>query len=392
MAPQRHPRFSNEELRVMVEEIVRVEPQLFGTQVQHTTIARKMELWSRIVDRVNAVGQHPRNRDDIRKRWNDLRGKVRSMVSRHNIVVQRTGGGPPPPPPEFTTWEEQVLAILHPEGLAGVGGGMDSGPERYVTVQEGPQMSTPPPEEAHCDDSSSVSLDLDDQPGPSGTSGQSVPLRQPQAIADLPPSGNTSTAPTLRAHTSVPKTRQSSVCPPLQGTQVNPPPQQQQGPGGSGSGHTVQGTEAQGNRGTGRAALQQGGDRPREPTLHEALSSIMGAYHHSQETMATVLARFQEIQLLQEQQYMGFREELRNISSAMGTIVVALNQLVTTLRDTVAPQRAPVTSIDQELPTTSAGATGQEAPTQDRQATRTPPPAEGEPPRKRTLRSRTKTE
>ncbi|KAJ1152604.1 hypothetical protein NDU88_005379 [Pleurodeles waltl] len=111
----------------MVEEIVRLEPQLFGAQVQHTTTARKMELWQRIVDRVNAVGQHPRNRDDIRKRWNDLRGKVRSMVSRHNIAVQKTGGGTPPQPPEFTTWEEQVLVILHPEGLAGVGGGMDSG-------------------------------------------------------------------------------------------------------------------------------------------------------------------------------------------------------------------------------------------------------------------------
>ncbi|KAJ1153081.1 hypothetical protein NDU88_005848 [Pleurodeles waltl] len=252
-------------------------------------------------------------------------------------------------------------------------------------------MSIPPPEEAPSDDSSSFSLDPDDQPGPSGTSGQSVPHRQPQATPDLTPSGNTSTAPTQRAHASVPRTRQSAVCPPLQGTQVDPPPQQQQGPGGSGSGHTVQGTEAQGNRGTGRAAVRQGGDRPREPTLQEALSSIIGAYHHSQETMATVLARFQEIQVMQEQQYMGFREELRNISSAMGTIVMALTQIVTTLQDHVAPQRAPVTSLDQEQPTTSAGASGQEAPTQ-RRATRTPPPAEEEPPRKRNLRSHKKTE
>ncbi|KAJ1136722.1 hypothetical protein NDU88_003137 [Pleurodeles waltl] len=304
----------------------------------------------------------------------------------HGIQAQHRGAADwrrtPPPPPEFTTWEEQVLNILHPEGLAGVGGGMDSGPERHVTAQEGPQMSTPPPEEAHSEDRSSVSLDLDDQPGPSGTSGQSVPLTQPQATVDLPPSGNTSTAPTQRAHTSVPRTRQSAVCPPLQGTQANPPPQQQQGPGGSGSGHTVQGTEAQGNW---EGCCATGGDRPREPTLHKALSSIMGAYHRSQETMATVLARFQEIQLLQEQQYMGFREELRNISSAMGTIVVALNEVVTTLRDTVAPQRAPDTRMHQELPTTSASASGQEAPTQDQQATITPPPAEGEPPCKRAL-------
>ncbi|KAJ1137756.1 hypothetical protein NDU88_004152 [Pleurodeles waltl] len=166
MARQRHPRFLEEELRVMVEEIVRVEPQLFGSQVQHTSFASKMELWRRIVDRVNAVGQHPRNREDIRKRWNDLRGKVRSVVSRHHLAVQRTGGGPPPPPPQLTTWEEQVLPILHPEGLAGVGGQMDSGPLPNVTGQEGPHMSTPPIEEAHSDDSTSVQLDLDDQPSP----------------------------------------------------------------------------------------------------------------------------------------------------------------------------------------------------------------------------------
>ncbi|KAJ1137706.1 hypothetical protein NDU88_004104 [Pleurodeles waltl] len=108
--------------------------------------------------------------------------------------------------------------------------------------------------------------------------------------------------------------------------------------------------------------------------------------------MATVLGRFQEIQLLQEQQYVGFREELRNISTIMGTIVVALNELISTLRTTVAPQRAPDTSMYQELPTTSAGASGQEAPTQDQQATRIPPPAEGEPPCKRALRSRKNTE
>ncbi|KAJ1131163.1 hypothetical protein NDU88_009504 [Pleurodeles waltl] len=318
-------------------------------------------------------------------------GKVRSVVSRHNIAVQRTGGGPPPPPPQLTTWEEQVMTIMHPEGLGGVGGGMDTGPLPNVTRQEGPHISTPPTEEAHSDDSSSGQLDPDDQPGPSWASGQSVPLAQAQPNTDLPPSGNTSTAPTHRAHTSVPRTRQSAVCPPLQGTQDNPPPQQQQGPGGSGSGHTVQGTEAQEHRGTGRAAVRQGADRPREPTLHEAHSSIMGAYHHSQETTATVLAKFQETQRLQEEQYLCFREELRTISSALGTIVGVLKDIQNTMRDTVALQGAPDTSLDDELPTTSAGASGQDAPPQDHH-TSTPPPADGEPPRKRSLRSRNRTE
>ncbi|KAJ1134523.1 hypothetical protein NDU88_000974 [Pleurodeles waltl] len=264
------------------------------------------------------------------------------------------------------------------------------GSRRTVTKPEGPDISTPPTEEAHSDDSNSALLEPDDQPGPSWASGQSVPLAQAQPNTDLPPSGNTSTAPTQRAQTSVPRTGQSAVCPPLQGTQDNPPPQQQ-GPGGSGSGHTVQGTESQEHRGTGRAAVRQGADSPREPTLHEALSSIMGSYHHSQETMATVLVKFHETQRLQEQQYLGFREELRTICSALGTIVGVLKDIQQTLRDTVALQGAPDTSQDNELPTTSAGASGQDAPPQDHH-TSTPPPADGQPPRKRSLRSRNRTE
>ncbi|KAJ1206055.1 hypothetical protein NDU88_001465 [Pleurodeles waltl] len=252
-------------------------------------------------------------------------------------------------------------------------------------------MSTPPTKEAHSDDSSSVQLDQDDQPSPYGTSGQSVPLTTAHATREPPTSGNTSTAPTQRAHPSVPRTRQAAVCPPLQGPQANPPPQEIQAPGGSGSGHTVKGTEAQESRGTGRTAVRQGEDRPRDPTLHEALSNIMGVYHHSQETMAMVLANFQETQRLQEEQYLGIREELKSINTTLVTIVGVLKYLVNTRTDTVAQQGAPDTSLDDEQPTTSSSASGQEAPPQDHN-TSTPPPADGEPPRKRSLRSRTKTE
>ncbi|KAJ1115472.1 hypothetical protein NDU88_003696 [Pleurodeles waltl] len=304
-------------------------------------------------------------------------------------AVQQTANTPPRPRNSATaimTHSTESAKIQTPTQVRHT-----KGPLPNITGQEGPHMSTPPTEEARSDDSISVQLDLDDQPGPSGTSGQSVPLTQSQATTELPPSGNTSTAPTQWAHTSVTRTRQSAVCPPLQGTQANPPPQQQQGPGGSGSGHTVQGTEAQEHRGTGWAAVRQGEDRPREPTLHKALSSIMGAYHHSQETMAPVLVKFQETQCLPKEQYLGFREELRAINSTLGTIVGVLKEVLNTRRDIMAQQGAPDTSLDDELPTTSAGASGQEAPPQDHHIS-TPHPAEGEPPRKRSLRSRTKTE
>ncbi|KAJ1130869.1 hypothetical protein NDU88_009214 [Pleurodeles waltl] len=317
-----------------------------------------MELWRRIVDRVNAVGKHPRTRDDIRKRWNNLWGKVRSVVARHQIAVHRTGGGPPPPPPQPTTWEEQVSEILHPEGLAGVAGGLDSGPLPNVTREEVPATSSPPTEEAHSDDSSSGRLDLDEQPGPSGSFGQSVTQAQSHTTTELPPSGNTRTAPTQQAHTS----RQSAVCPPLPAPRATPQTQEDQGPGVSGSGHTVQGTEAQDNREVGRTAVRQGEDRAREPTLHEALTNILEAYHHSQETMGQILDKLQETQWLQEGQYLGIREDLKDIHTTLVTIAGVLSYMANTMREAVAHHRAPDTSHTDEQPSTSAAASGQEAP------------------------------
>ncbi|KAJ1129356.1 hypothetical protein NDU88_007727 [Pleurodeles waltl] len=117
----------------MVDEILKVEPQIFGSEVQHTPISRKMELWQTIVNRVNAVGHHPLTRDDICKRWNDLRGKARAMASRHHIAVQKTGGGPQPTPPNYTDWEEKLLTILHSEGLTGLIEGMDLGKSSTFT-------------------------------------------------------------------------------------------------------------------------------------------------------------------------------------------------------------------------------------------------------------------
>ncbi|KAJ1186933.1 hypothetical protein NDU88_003713 [Pleurodeles waltl] len=182
------------------------------------------------------------------------------------------------------------------------------------------------------------------------------------------------------------------MCPPLQGPQATPQTQDNERPGVSGSGHTTQGTETQDNREAGTTAVRQGEDRPREPTLHEALAGILGAYHHSQEIMGQILGKLQETQRLQEGQYLGIREDLKDIHTTLVTIAGVLADMANTMREAVAHQRAPDTSHTDEQPSTSAGASGQEAPPQGQQATSTPPPAEGEPPRKLSLLSRQKPE
>ncbi|KAJ1165004.1 hypothetical protein NDU88_005434 [Pleurodeles waltl] len=227
-----------------------------------------MELWRRIVDRVNAVGQHPRTRDDIRKRGNDLQGRYPSQCQRRRSASN------------FQS----------------------------------------PAEEANSDNSNSGHLDLDDQPGPSGISGQSVTQAQSHTTTEPTPSGSTTTAPTQCTQASVPRTHQSAVCPPLQGPQGTPRTQENQGPGVSGSGHTVQGTEAQDNRETGRTAVRQGEDRPREPTLQEALTEILGAYQQSQDALGQIVANVQENRRLQEGHYQVIREDLQAINTTLVSI------------------------------------------------------------------------
>ncbi|KAJ1104105.1 hypothetical protein NDU88_001520 [Pleurodeles waltl] len=108
--------------------------------------------------------------------------------------------------------------------------------------------------------------------------------------------------------------------------------------------------------------------------------------------MGTVLAKFQETQRLQEEQYLGIRADLKSINTTLVTIAGVLADMANTMRETVAHQRAPDTSLNDEQSSASASASGQEVPPQDQQATRSPPLAEGEPPRKWSLRSRNKTE
>ncbi|KAJ1107647.1 hypothetical protein NDU88_005037 [Pleurodeles waltl] len=108
--------------------------------------------------------------------------------------------------------------------------------------------------------------------------------------------------------------------------------------------------------------------------------------------MDTVIAKFQETQQLQEGQYMRNRDDLTEIYTILFTIAGVLADMGKTMREAEAQQRAPDTSQTEEQPSTSARASGQETPPQGQQATSIPPPVEGEPPRKRSLRSRQKTE
>ncbi|KAJ1144128.1 hypothetical protein NDU88_010430 [Pleurodeles waltl] len=134
-------------------------------------------------------------------------------------------------------------------------------------------------------------------------------------------------------------------------------------------------------------------DRGGQPQGHDSpggTHSDPGAYQHSQDTLGQILDKFQEKMRLQEGQYLGIREDLKDTNTTLVSIAGVLVDMANTMREAVAHHQVPDTSQTDEQPFTSFAASGQEAPPQDQQATSTPPPAEGEPPRKRSLQSRQK--
>ncbi|KAJ1129372.1 hypothetical protein NDU88_007743 [Pleurodeles waltl] len=324
----------------MMEEIVRVEPQLFGSQVHHTSIARKMELWRRIVDRVNAVGQHPRNREDIRKRWNDLRGKDYYLT----LPDRRVQTSLPHPQKRPTL----MIAAL----------------ANWI------QMTSPDHRGPR------------DSLFPSHRHSPTLTFHPLETPVQHPPSGPIPPSPGHVNQLCVHHYREPRI--------THHPNNNRD------LGAVAVGTRSRGRRH--RSTGELGGllcDRGRTDQGNPlSTRPSPPSWEHTTTPRRRWLRSwpsFRRSQRMQEEQYLGFREELRTIITALGTIVGVLKDIQNTMRDTVALQGPPDTSMDDEMPTTSAGASGQDAPPQDHH-TSTPPPADGEPPRKWSLGSRNRTE
>ncbi|KAJ1140090.1 hypothetical protein NDU88_006450 [Pleurodeles waltl] len=301
--------------------------------------------------------------------------------SKHKLAIQRTGSGPRLLPHKSQHGRSKSWHYCTLRDLLEL-------PEDWTLWRGVDKLFSPPTEDAPSDDSNSGLQDLDQQPGPSGTTGQSVTTAQ--STTDHPPSVTKQHSTHPASPHLCPEDTSISSVPTCTGTPVHTSYPRQSRTWGQW--HTVQGTGAQGNRDTGRTAVHQGEDRPREPTLQEPLTNVLGAYQQSQDMMSQILNNMQENKRLQEERHQEIREHLQALNTTMNSIAGVLADMANIMREWTAQQRAPPTSQSIDQPSTYATVSGQEAPPQDPQATSTPPPAEGEPPHKRSLRTRQKPE
>ncbi|XP_069481436.1 myb-related transcription factor, partner of profilin-like [Ambystoma mexicanum] len=122
---QRQDRFSREELTMLAETLQDNAAVVFSTQMSRMAIAKKKAIWSLVAQRVSAVGSVPRNTQQCRKRWDDLRLRIRSILSANRNLGTATGGGCDSPI-KLQAWEEICASTIGMESIQG-GGGMERG-------------------------------------------------------------------------------------------------------------------------------------------------------------------------------------------------------------------------------------------------------------------------
>ncbi|CAM4558142.1 unnamed protein product [Leuciscus chuanchicus] len=111
---------------VLLEEVESKKIQLFSKLKNCVTNADKKKSWAEITQKINAAGYgYERSPEEVRKKWTDFASVTKRRAAARRREAKKTGGGINSVPP-LTAEEEIVFAILGPEALEGIPGGIDA--------------------------------------------------------------------------------------------------------------------------------------------------------------------------------------------------------------------------------------------------------------------------
>lgn len=123
---QRNIRFSDEENDVLIKSVMPHYEKLFGRlAARHSTVA-KNTLWREITSAVNAVSACPRSVQNCKKRFADIKRKVKEKLNRID-KHRRTSGGASRLHISFWPYERVMEKIIATDVVPGVPGTTDSG-------------------------------------------------------------------------------------------------------------------------------------------------------------------------------------------------------------------------------------------------------------------------
>uniref|UniRef100_A0A8D2L661 PR/SET domain 11 n=1 Tax=Varanus komodoensis TaxID=61221 RepID=A0A8D2L661_VARKO len=110
---KRKPKFSREELDILVTEVTRNEARLFGRETIRLSHADRDKIWEGIARKITSVSQVPRSVKDIKHRWDDMKRRTKDKLA----FMQRSLSSPSSPGRPsaivLTAHERAIESTLH---------------------------------------------------------------------------------------------------------------------------------------------------------------------------------------------------------------------------------------------------------------------------------------
>lgn len=110
---KRKPKFSKEELDILVTEVTRNEAMLFGRETIRLSPADRDEIWGSIARQITSVSQVPRSVKDIKHRWDDMKRRTKDKLAFMQRSLSSPGSAGRPSAIVLTAHERAIKSTLH---------------------------------------------------------------------------------------------------------------------------------------------------------------------------------------------------------------------------------------------------------------------------------------
>ncbi|XP_078314100.1 uncharacterized protein LOC144619599 [Crassostrea virginica] len=135
---KRKPNWTDEDSKTLRERYASIKYQsyefknlryryLFHTHAHTHARTNKLWIFITVCNRINSasVTCGTRDVDDVKRRWKDIKLRVKKKEALRKQLVRKTGGGPPPDI-TFKPWEDEVLSLIPEESISGLEGAVDT--------------------------------------------------------------------------------------------------------------------------------------------------------------------------------------------------------------------------------------------------------------------------
>ncbi|XP_054017399.1 PR domain-containing protein 11 isoform X4 [Dryobates pubescens] len=110
---KRKPKFSKEELDILVTEVTRNEAMLFGRDTMRLSHADRDKIWEGIARQITSVSQVPRSVKEIKHRWDDMKRRTKDKLAFMQRSLCSPGSMGRPSAIVLTAHERAIESTLH---------------------------------------------------------------------------------------------------------------------------------------------------------------------------------------------------------------------------------------------------------------------------------------